>query len=45
MQYDIFISYRRSDTGDKAEHLKDLLEKEYQELAKKITLHSFCAVI
>lgn len=28
-QYDIFISYRRKDTGDKAEHLKDLLEKEY----------------
>lgn len=28
-KYDIFISYRRSDTGDKAEHLKDLLEKDY----------------
>lgn len=27
-KYDIFISYRRKDTGDKAEHLKDLLEKE-----------------
>lgn len=26
-KYDIFISYRRKDTGDKAEHLKDLLEK------------------
>lgn len=25
-KYDIFISYRRRDTGDKAEHLKDLLE-------------------
>lgn len=25
--YDIFISYRRKDTSDKAEHLKDLLEK------------------
>ena len=28
--YDIFISYRRKDTGDKAEHLKDLLEKKYK---------------
>lgn len=28
-KYDIFISYRRKDTGDKAEHLKDLLEKEH----------------
>lgn len=27
--YDIFISYRRKDTGDKAEHLKDLLEKTF----------------
>lgn len=27
-KYDIFISYRRLDTGDKAEHLKDLLDKE-----------------
>ncbi len=26
-KYDIFISYRRKDTGDKAEHLKDLLDK------------------
>ena len=26
-KYDIFISYRRRDTGDKAEHLKDLLDK------------------
>lgn len=26
-KYDIFISYRRKDTGDKAEHLKDLLER------------------
>lgn len=30
MKYDIFISYRRKDTGDKAEHLKDLLEQEYK---------------
>lgn len=30
-KYDIFISYRRKDTGDKAEHLKDLLEKNYPE--------------
>lgn len=29
-QYDIFISYRRTDTGDKAEHLKDLLEPRYK---------------
>lgn len=29
-KYDIFISYRRKDTGDKAEHLKDLLEKKYK---------------
>lgn len=28
--YDIFISYRRTDTGDKAEHLKDLLEPRYK---------------
>lgn len=27
--YDIFISYRRKDTCDKAELLKELLEKEY----------------
>lgn len=27
--YDIFISYRRKDTGDKAEHLKDLLEPRF----------------
>lgn len=26
-KYDIFISYRRKDTADKAEHLKDLLDK------------------
>ena len=26
-KFDIFISYRRKDTGDKAEHLKDLLDK------------------
>lgn len=30
MSYDIFISYRRRDTGDKAEHLKDLLELKYK---------------
>lgn len=29
-KYDIFISYRRKDTGDKAEHLKDLLEPYYR---------------
>lgn len=29
-EYDIFISYRRRDTGDKAEHLKDLLEPYYR---------------
>ena len=29
-QYDIFISYRRRDAGDKAEHLKDLLEPKYK---------------
>ena len=29
-QYDIFISYRRHDAGDKAEHLKDLLEPLYR---------------
>lgn len=29
-KYDIFISYRRSDAGDKAEHLKDLLEPHYK---------------
>ena len=28
--YDIFISYRRRDAGDKAEHLKDLLEPKYK---------------
>lgn len=28
--YDIFISYRRRDSGDKAEHLKDLLEPKYK---------------
>lgn len=27
-KYDVFISYRRLDTGDKAEHLKDLLDKD-----------------
>ena len=30
-EYDIFISYRRKDAGDKAEHLKDLLESYYKE--------------
>ncbi len=30
-KYDIFISYRRKDAGDKAEHLKDLLESYYKE--------------
>lgn len=29
-RYSIFISYRRTDTGDKAEHLKDLLERYYR---------------
>ena len=29
-KYDIFISYRRRDAGDKAEHLKDLLEPFYK---------------
>lgn len=29
-KYDIFISYRRHDAGDKAEHLKDLLEPFYK---------------
>lgn len=29
-KYDIFISYRRKDAGDKAEHLKDLLEPHYK---------------
>jgi len=29
-KYDIFISYRRRDVGDKAEHLKDLLEPNYK---------------
>lgn len=29
-KYDIFISYRRKDAGDKAEHLKDLLEPYYK---------------
>lgn len=29
-RYDIFISYRRHDVGDKAEHLKDLLEPCYK---------------
>lgn len=28
--YDIFISYRRRDAGDKAEHLKDLLESKFK---------------
>lgn len=28
--YDIFISYRRQDVGEKAEHLKDLLEPYYR---------------
>ena len=28
-KYDIFISYRRIDTGQRAEHLKDLLENDY----------------
>ncbi len=29
-KYDIFISYRRQDCGDKAEHLKDLLEPKFR---------------
>lgn len=29
-KFDIFISYRRRDAGDKAEHLKDLLEPHYK---------------
>ncbi len=29
-KYDIFISYRRRDAGEKAEHLKDLLESKYE---------------
>lgn len=29
-KYDIFISYRRRDAGDKAEHLKDLLESKFK---------------
>ena len=29
-KYDIFISYRRKDAGDKAEHLKDLLEPKFK---------------
>lgn len=28
-KYDIFISYRRNDCGDKAEHLKDLLDRDF----------------
>ncbi len=28
--YDIFISYRRKDAGEKAEHLKDLLDSRYK---------------
>ncbi len=31
MAYDIFISYRRTGAGEKAEHLKDLLEPHYKE--------------
>ncbi len=30
MKYDIFISYRRKGAGEKAEHLKDLLEPRYK---------------
>ena len=30
-KYDIFISYRRTDTGQRAEHLKDLLENDYKD--------------
>lgn len=33
-KYDIFISYRRKDSGDKAEHLKDLLEQGCMVLKK-----------
>ena len=29
-KFDIFISYRRKDAGDKAEHLKDLLESKFK---------------
>lgn len=29
-KYDIFISYRRRDAGEKAEHLKDLMEPHYK---------------
>lgn len=29
-KYDIFISYRRKDAGEKAEHLKDILEPHYK---------------
>lgn len=29
-KYDIFISYRRIDTGQRAEHLKDLLDQDYK---------------
>lgn len=29
-KHDIFISYRRRDTSDKAEHLKDLLDRRYK---------------
>ncbi len=30
-KYDIFISYRREDTGQRAEHLKDLLDNDYKD--------------
>lgn len=30
-KYDIFISYRRKDTGQRAEHLKDLLDNDYND--------------
>ena len=30
-KYDIFISYRRTDTGQRAEHLKDLLDNDYKD--------------
>ena len=30
-KYDIFISYRRKDTGQRAEHLKDLLDNDYKD--------------
>ncbi len=30
-KYEIFISYRRVGTGDKAEHLKDLLDRYYKD--------------